>query len=101
MELIVRITVINMSSKMIDKEMIGDIGRYLFDGILLTAVWAKTNLTLLNVDALWADTFGEYAKIIKLSIQVIITVLIAITAFYRMLREIKKYKQNKKDKQKE
>lgn len=48
-----------MLNGLIDREMLSDIGRYLFDGVLLTVVWAKTNLTLLNADALWAETFGE------------------------------------------
>ena len=74
-----------------------EFGRYLFDGVLLTVIWTRSNLTLLNADALWTDTFGGYAEIIKTTFQVIITILITITAFYRMLREIKKYKKAKKD----
>jgi len=88
-----------MNARMIDKEMLLDVGRYLFDGILVAVVWSKSSLTLLSQNALWTDTFGEYANTFKTSIQVIITILIAVTAIYRLLREINKYKKEKTDKE--
>lgn len=82
---------------MIDREMIWDIVRYLFDGLLISVIWLETEITLLSQNALWFDTFGEYANTVKTSIQVIITLLIALTAFYRLLREIHKYRNRAKD----
>jgi|GEM_PF-5823928 len=87
-----------MTGKFIDKDMLYDFGRYLFDGLLLAVVWTKSSFTLLSEHALWTDTFGDYANAFKTSIQVIITILIAVTAIYRMLREINKYRKEKKDK---
>ncbi len=87
-----------MDNKVIDREMMYDIGRWLFDGLLLTVVWAKSGLTLLSQNALWTETFGEYASVIKTTVQVIITIIIAVTAFYRLLRERRRYKEGKKDK---
>jgi len=83
---------------MIDKDVILDLGRYLFDGFLVAFVWVESNLTLLSTDALWTETFGNYANSVKISIQVIITAFVAITAFFRMLIMIRKYRQNKLDK---
>jgi len=89
-----------MNAKMIDKDFLLDIGRYLFDGLLVSLIWVKSNITLLNIGAenVWTETFGEYAQITKLSFQVILTVIIAVTAFYRMLIVIRKFRQGKKDK---
>ena len=88
-----------MTARMIDKEMFAEIGRYLFDGFLVALVWSKSNVTLLSENALWTETFGEYANATKTTFQVIITLIIAVTAFYRMLREIRKYRHGKKNKE--
>ena len=78
------------------KEFLVDGARYLFDGILIAFVWSFNHIHLLNVDTLWAESFGSYADTAKKSFQVIITILIAFTAFYRLRREILKYRNEKK-----
>lgn len=86
---------------MIDKELLLEIGRYIFDGLLVGLIWVETNFTLLSTSAnsIWIDTFGEYAQIFKLSFQVLITVIIAVTAFYRMLIMRRKYRSGKNNKE--
>ena len=83
---------------MIDRDTMYDVGRYLMDGLLVAAVWIKSNFVLLSADALWTKTFGEYAELTKLSVQVIITIIIAVTAFYRMRIMIRKFREGKRKK---
>lgn len=78
------------------KELAFEISRYVFDGVLLLFVWASNHITFLNTDALWSENFGDYADTAKKTFQVIITILIALTAFYRLRREMLKYRKEKK-----
>ncbi len=84
-----------MNNAVIDRDMMLTVGKYLLDGFLITIVWAETSFTLLSANAFWAETFGEYATAIKTTVQVIITIMIAITVFYRMMMARRKYKQGK------
>lgn len=86
-----------MTARSMYKDFFIDSLRYLFDGALLTIIWVWQHITILNIDGLWTDNFGAYADVAKISVQVALTIIIAITAFYRMRREILKFRKEKKE----
>ncbi len=80
------------------KEIIIEILRYVFDCALLAVVWTQSHIALLNIEVMWNDSFGIYADVARITMQVLVTAMIAITAFYRMRREFLKFRKEKKDK---
>lgn len=74
------------------------IGHYIFDGVLVTLVWSMHRISWLKIDTLWIQSFGEYAEVAEKGFKVLITLIIGITAFYRMRREINRFRKEKKNK---
>lgn len=89
-----------MVRRMIDKDMILGAIHYVFDGLLVFAVWMMHKFHIPPLTVVWNQTFGEYADVVQAGLKVLLTIVIALTAFYRLRIMILKYKREKKNEDK-